>query len=98
MSDFHTGLIADAESIAFYGGEGKEQQGAITRLDALVGFAMRRIAWLGGLSLWTNFYSYVTMLIPPLMVAPRYFAGEVEFGVITQVNFHTWAHKIESCN
>lgn len=39
---------------------------------------------MGGLSLWTNFYSYITMLIPPLMAAPRYFAGELEFGVITQ--------------
>ena len=40
---------------------------------------------MAGLSLWSNFYSYATMLIPPLLTAPRYFAGEVEFGVITQV-------------
>lgn len=63
----------------------REQQGADERLFALVNYAKRKIAWMGGLSLWTNFYSYVTMLIPPLMTAPRYFAGEVEFGVITQV-------------
>ena len=74
-----------AESIAFYGGEVREQQGADARLLVLVNYAKRKIAWMGGLSLWTNFYSYVTMLIPPLMTAPRYFAGEVEFGVITQV-------------
>ena len=76
-----------AESIAFYGGEAKEKGAAEDRLDSLVGYAKRKIAWMGGLSLWTNFYSYVTMLIPPLMTAPRYFAGELEFGVITQVIF-----------
>ncbi len=79
-------LSSLAESIAFYGGEVREQQDANARLFTLVNYAKRKIAWMGGLSLWTNFYSYVTMLIPPLMTAPRYFAGEVEFGVITQVS------------
>ena len=57
----------------------------MTRLDSLLAYTKRKIAWMGGLSLWTNAYSYVTMLIPPILTAPRYFAGEVEFGVITQV-------------
>ena len=29
--------------------------------------------------------SYATILVPSLLTAPRYFSGEVEFGVITQV-------------
>ena len=74
-----------AESIAFYAGEVQEAHSASLRLDSLVAYVRRRVAWMAGLSLWSNFYSYATMLIPPLLTAPRYFAGEVEFGVITQV-------------
>ena len=77
----------NAESIAFYSGEALEAEAAVTRLDSLLAYTKRKIAWMGGLSLWTNAYSYVTMLIPPILTAPRYFAGEVEFGVITQVGF-----------
>ena len=29
--------------------------------------------------------SYATILVPSMLTAPRYFSGEVEFGVITQV-------------
>ena len=37
------------------------------------------------LSLWQNAYGYATILIPSLLTAPRYFRGEIEFGVISQV-------------
>ena len=52
---------------------------------SLVAIARLKVAWTAGLSLWSNFYSYATMLLPSILTAPRYFAGEVEFGVITQV-------------
>ena len=42
--------------------------------------------WAAGLSLWSNAYSYATILLPSILTAPRYFAGEVEFGTITQVS------------
>ena len=29
--------------------------------------------------------SYATILVPSLLTAPRFFRGEVEFGVISQV-------------
>ena len=32
-------------------------------------------------------YSFATILIPSLLTAPRYFAGEVEFGVIAQATY-----------
>ena len=44
-----------------------------------------KIVWATFLALWTNFYQHATLLLPSLLTAPRYFAGEVEFGVITQV-------------
>ena len=37
--------------------------------------------------------SYATILVPSLLTAPRYFSGEVEFGVITLVclsSLHTF--------
>lgn len=37
--------------------------------------------------------SYATILVPSLLTAPRYFRGEVEFGVISQVRLpaaHAW--------
>jgi len=39
------------------------------------------------LELWTNVYDYATIIIPSLLTAPRYFAGEVEFGVIAQATY-----------
>lgn len=56
------------------------------RLESLVASARQRVTWSAGLSLWTNCYTYITILLPSLLTAPRYFAGEVEFGVITQVS------------
>jgi ABC-type uncharacterized transport system fused permease/ATPase subunit len=44
-----------------------------------------KIVWATFLALWTNFYQHATLLMPALLTAPRYFRGEVEFGVITQV-------------
>ena len=40
--------------------------------------------WEAILSLWTNGYEYATILAPAMLTAPRYFAGEIEFGVIAQ--------------
>jgi hypothetical protein len=34
---------------------------------------------------------YATILVPSLLTAPRYFAGEIEFGVIAQVGSCCWA-------
>ncbi len=51
----------------------------------LVAVVRIKIIWATFLALWTNFYQHATLLLPSLLTAPRYFAGEVEFGVITQV-------------
>ena len=51
----------------------------------LVAVVRIKIIWAAFLALWTNFYQHATLLLPSLLTAPRYFAGEIEFGVITQV-------------
>ena len=78
-------LCEHAESIAFYNGAPREAATAVGRLASLILTARQRVAWAGGLSLVSNYYSYITIIMPSLLTAPRYFAGEVEFGVITQV-------------
>ena len=75
-----------AESIAFYKGESREASQASSRLHRLVVTLVRRIQWQAGLELWKHIYVYATALLPALWMAPRYFAGAIEFGVITQVN------------
>lgn len=75
-----------AESIAFYNGEKHEETCATLRLALLVAVTRIKIIWSTFLALWTNFYQHATILLPSILTAPRYFDGEVEFGVITQVN------------
>ena len=79
------GLCVCAESIAFYNGEKHEERCASMRLVLLVAVVRIKIVWATFLALWTNFYQHATLLMPALLTAPRYFRGEIEFGVITQV-------------
>ena len=74
-----------AESIAFYKGESREASQANSRLLRLVVTIVRKIQWQAGLDLWKHVYVYATMLLPALWMAPKYFAGTIEFGVISQV-------------
>ncbi|KAA6422215.1 MAG: ABC transporter [Trebouxia sp. A1-2] len=74
----------NAESIAFYNGEVREVGVASRCLQNLVAIARLRINWSACLSLWTNCYSYATILAPAFITAPMYFRGEIEFGIISQ--------------
>ncbi len=73
------------ESIAFYSGEHRESTIAASRVSLLIHTLRRKVLWLAGLNLWQNVLSYATILLPPMLLAPRYFAGEIEFGVVSQV-------------
>lgn len=77
----------NAESVAFYGADGRESKIAAGRLGAAVAVTRRQILIHAWLSLWQNMYIYATILIPSLLMAPRYFAGEIRFGTIIQVGF-----------
>jgi len=45
------------------------------------------VRWEAYLSLWQNAYAYATILLPSLLLAPRYFKGEIRFGDISQAAF-----------
>lgn len=74
----------NAESIAFFRGEPRERIDLIKRVEAVVRNTLSLINWNRNLAFFTTGYNYLALLIPTLVVAPMYFKGEVQFGVITQ--------------
>lgn len=77
----------NAEAIAFYRGEPSERGRVLARLASVLLVSNQRIRWGAAYDLWTSVFSYATILVPTLVTAPRYFAGEIEFGVISQASF-----------
>ena len=74
----------NAESIAFYHGENREQAGILRRFGDVLTNTMWVIGWNRNLGFFTNSYNYLALLIPVLIVGPMYMRGAVEFGVVTQ--------------
>lgn len=86
-ANFRADLIhvrENSETIALAHREGRLRTRLQRRLDALVKNFSRLIRVNRNLSYFTNGYNYFIQLIPPLMIAPMFIAGKVEFGVITQ--------------
>eukprot|EP00850_Spirogloea_muscicola_P022300 SM000287S10622 [mRNA] locus=s287:46550:70089:+ [translate_table: standard] len=76
-----------AESIAFYRGEPRELACVTCFLRLLVENTWERLLWHRHLGLFINLYDHVTIVVPSLIIAQQYFAGEVEFGVVTQTAY-----------
>lgn len=86
-ADFRYNLVHirdNAESIAFYQGEAQELGQVRQRFTEVLRNFDRLIGWQRNLAFFTTGYDTLVSVLPTLIVAPRYFAGEVEFGVITQ--------------
>eukprot|EP00804_Cyclotella_cryptica_P028548 CCRYP_014810-RA/>CCRYP_014810-RA protein AED:0.30 eAED:0.29 QI:0/0/0/1/1/1/2/0/724 len=86
-ADFRFSLVRvreNAESIAFYSGERVEEKETDRRLlrvidnSSLINMAQMR------LNFFTISYNRLTWILPLMIVAPEYFAGIVEFGVVQQ--------------
>lgn len=72
------------ESIAFYDG-GSRELSLLTRfLDIFLAATAKSMHWNIGLASFQEAYSYATIVLPYLVVAPLYFAGEVPYGVVSQ--------------
>jgi putative ATP-binding cassette transporter len=86
-ADFRFGLIRvreNAEAVAFYNGEAAEQQqvwGRFQKLFANYNKLLRRTL---GLSGFQYAYTFVTYILPSIIVAPRILSGELEVGRVVQ--------------
>jgi vitamin B12/bleomycin/antimicrobial peptide transport system ATP-binding/permease protein len=88
-ADFRYGLVHirdNAESIAFYRGEQQEGREAGRRLDGAIRNYDRLIIWEALISLIQRSYDYFSRFLPWLVIAPIYFAKEVDFGVFGQAS------------
>jgi len=86
-ADFRYGLVHirnNAESIAFYQGEGREEKQVKERLCEVVDNFRMLIGWERNLAFFTNGYNYLIKVLPFVVMAPLYFSGTVKFGVVTQ--------------
>lgn len=86
-ADFRFGLIRlreNGEAIALQGAEPGEGRRLGMRLRVLLDNFKQIIAVNRNLQFFTVGYNYMTQVIPILIVAPLYFAGTAEFGVISQ--------------
>lgn len=88
-ADFRFALVRvreNTEGIALYGGEAEEQQTLLVRFAALAANwreLMQRYKFLNAL---TAGYGQVASVFPIVVAAPRYFAGQVTLGVVTQTS------------
>lgn len=74
----------NAESIAFYGGEKNEMQLLLERFKATVQNYGQLLVASRNLDFFTSFYRYIISFLPAAVVAPLFFKGDIEFGVINQ--------------
>ncbi len=86
-ANFRSDLIhvrENSETIALAHREGRFKTRLQGRLSALAKNFHRLIRVNRNLGFFTNSYNYFIQLIPPLIIAPIFIAGDVQFGVITQ--------------
>ncbi|XP_066305516.1 ABC transporter D family member 2, chloroplastic-like isoform X1 [Miscanthus floridulus] len=86
-ADFRYGLVRvreNAESIAFYGGEENELQLLLDRFRRVFENLSELLIASRNLEFFTNGYRYLIQILPAAVVAPMYFSGKIEFGVINQ--------------
>lgn len=86
-ADFRYGLVRvreNAESIAFYGGEENEMQLLLSRFKSAFENLNQLLISSRNLEFFTNGYRYLIQILPAAVVAPMYFSGKIEFGVVNQ--------------
>jgi len=88
-ADFRYGLVHirdNAESIAFYRGEQQETLEGERRLDGAIRNYNRLIIWEALINVIQRSYDYFSRFLPWLVIAPIYFAKQVDFGVFGQAS------------
>lgn len=74
----------NAESIALFRSERNEAQHIERRFDHVISNAKAIIGTQRNLDFFTTLYNYLTWILPIIVIAPEYFAGNVDLGVVQQ--------------
>lgn len=77
-------LRDNAESIAFYAGEDLEGQAVEDRVESVMDNRRQINAAQRNLEFFINSYRYLVQILPVAVVAPKFFAGEIALGIISQ--------------
>ena len=88
-ADFRYGMVHvrdNAESIAFYRGEQQESKEVVRRLGNAIANYDRLILWTAAINVVKRSYDYFSRFLPWLVIAPIYFAKQVDFGVFGQAS------------
>jgi putative ATP-binding cassette transporter len=88
-ADFRFALVRvreNTEGIALYGGEAEEQRTLLARFAALAANWRELMARYKFLNALTTGYGQLAAVFPIVVAAPRYFAGQVTLGVVTQTS------------
>ncbi len=86
-ADFRYGLVRvreNAEGVALYGGEGPEGSELLNRVERIRANWWRIMDYTKRLTFYVSGYSQIAIIFPYLVAAPRYLAGEISLGVLTQ--------------
>ncbi|MEB3361248.1 MAG: SbmA/BacA-like family transporter, partial [Synechococcaceae cyanobacterium] len=86
-ADFRYGLVHirnHSEAIAFYRGEAQECREGLRRLTLAIRNQDRLILWEALITVIQTSYDYFSEFLPWLVLAPLYFARQVDFGVLGQ--------------
>ncbi|MEK1876219.1 MAG: SbmA/BacA-like family transporter [Rhizobium altiplani] len=86
-ASFRTGLIQareNAERILLTGSEARMKSFLAVRIDDLVTNFRNITSVNRNVGFFTTGYNWLIQIIPALIVAPAFFRGDIEFGVITQ--------------
>ncbi|MBY0275505.1 ABC transporter ATP-binding protein/permease [Candidatus Binatia bacterium] len=88
-ADFRHSLVRlrdNAEAIALYAGERREERELVRRLYAVIQNSTLMVRWQRNVAFLTYSYDLLLALVPVVALAPSYFAGEIAFGQITQAS------------
>ncbi len=88
-ADFRYSLIHirdNAESIAFYQGEEPEGAHIAGRFRSVLKNFSLLIGWQRNLSFFTTAYRYLPVVLPYLILFPKYFSGKIQYGDMIQAD------------